>query len=68
MSAAFQSDVRYASRYCAFLKREVRVVLTKRPDGSWQFVTCLDKEKLCAGQHCVFHEDDHQRSDDTVWI
>jgi len=60
--------VQYATRYCALLKREVRVVLVKQPNDSWQFVKCLDKEKACLGQRCLFSRDDRQQSYDPVWI
>ena len=48
-------EVRYLTRYCAVLKREVEVTLRKQPDGSWVLVHCLQRSKPCAGHECPLH-------------
>jgi len=47
-----QSDVRYITRYCALLQREVEVVLIPRADGSWVLIRCHEKNKRCDGHEC----------------
>lgn len=63
-------DVQYMMRYCALLQREVRVVLMRQPDGSWQFVRCLDKEKACRcrGHRCPVSAEDSLRPYDSPWM
>ena len=63
-----QPDVQYTNRYCALLRREVRVVLVKQPNGNWQFVKCLDKEKTCTGHQCPVNEDSRHQPCDSLWI
>ncbi|MDP3723598.1 MAG: hypothetical protein Q8R91_08900 [Candidatus Omnitrophota bacterium] len=57
-----QPDVQYTMRYCALLKREVRVVLMQQPDGGGRFVRCLDEEKACrcGGHRCPVSADERQ--------
>ncbi len=43
---------RYATRYCALLKRDVDVVLIQRADGRWALTHCREKSKSCDGQEC----------------
>jgi hypothetical protein len=50
-------EMKYLPRQCPFLKKEVWAILTKQADGSWRIVNCLDKDKACFEQACVFTTD-----------
>ena len=67
MSYPKQPDVRHTNRYCALLERDVRVVLVKPLNDSWQFVKCLDKEKTCAGHRCPVSEHDRHQLYTPLW-
>ena len=61
-------DVRYATRYCALLKQDVEVLLTKRADGSWMLAHCVEKNKQCAGHKCPLHFFNGQSSLKAIWL
>lgn len=63
-------EVQHTMRYCALLQREVRVVLMRQSDGSWQFVRCLDKEQVCQcqGHHCPVSTGERQQPYDFRWM
>lgn len=60
-------DVRYATRYCALLKQDVEVVLTKRVDGGWVLTRCAENSRPCAGHECPLRLSDGQASLETFW-
>lgn len=63
-------EVQHTVRYCALLQREVRVVLMRQSDGSWQFIRCLDQEKAChcSGQQCPVRAGERQRPYGFSWV
>lgn len=70
MPYAKPPEVQHTMRYCALLRREVRVVLMRQSDGSWQFIRCLDKEKACqcSGQQCPVRADERQQPYEFRWM
>ena len=46
--------VKYLPSYCPFLKREVWAIMTRQADGAWKIVNCLDKERMCFEENCIF--------------
>ena len=57
MNQPERPEVKYLARRCAFLKQDVWAILVQQEDGRWRIVNCLDKEKRCFQQPCVFTMD-----------
>ena len=49
-----KEKLRYQPKFCAFLRKHVWAILTRRAGGSWQIVNCLDKDKGCFHVNCAF--------------
>ena len=60
--------IRYVTRYCALLKRDVAVVLIQNRDGSWVLGRCSEKGKACTGHQCPFRMQDQRVSLDAAWF
>ncbi len=67
MASSKPPGVRYATRYCALLKRDVEVVLTKQVDEGWVLTACGEKDRQCAGHECPLRLSDGQASLETFW-
>jgi len=57
METEARVEFRYQPKYCAFLRTKVWAIVTKRADGSWKIVNCLDKEDACFHLGCAFTSD-----------
>jgi len=53
-------EVRYLTRRCPFLRKEVWAILTRQADGDWKIVNCLDKDQGCFQHNCAFTTDGGQ--------
>ncbi len=60
--------VKYVSRRCPFLNREVWAIVIRQPDRRWKIANCLDKDKACFAQNCALTVDGGAWPFGEVWV